>query len=53
MSIAYYRLYERKIKRHDSTEEYLTEVIDDAHEKGRLTDKEYLDLIDLIAQVYA
>ena len=53
MSLAYYHLYERQIKRKTYTEERITEMIGDAHDKGRLTDNEYNTLIDLIAEVYA
>ena len=53
MSLAYYHLYERQIKRKTYTEERITELVDDAHNKGRLTDGEHNDLIELIAEVYA
>ena len=53
MSLAYYHLYERQIKRKAYTEERITEMVDDAHNKGRLTDGEYNALVDLIAEVYA
>lgn len=53
MSLAYYHLYERQIKRKAYTEERITELVDDAHNKGRLTDGEYNALVDLIAEVYA
>lgn len=53
MSLAYYHLYERQIKRKTYTEERITEMISDARDKGRLTNGEYNTLIDLIAEVYA
>ena len=53
MSLAYYHLYERQIKRKTYTEERITEMIGDTRDKGRLTDSEYNRLVDLIAEVYA
>lgn len=53
MSLAYYHLYERQIKKKAYTEERITELVDDAHNKGRLTDGEYNDLVALIGTVYA
>lgn len=50
--IAFYHLYERQIKRKTYTEARITEMVDDAHNKGRLTDGEYTTLVDLIAQYY-
>lgn len=52
MSLAYYKLYERLIKNksNDYTEEQLTEMVDNQHEKGRLTDLEYAKLVDLIEE---
>ena len=52
MSLAYYHLYERQIKRKTYTEERIIEMIGDAHDKGRLTDNEHNTLIDLVAEVY-
>lgn len=52
MALAYYKLYERVIKAKTDTEERITEKVDDAHNKGRLTDAEYSDLVNLIGKVY-
>ena len=53
MSKAFYSLYKRAIQRKDYTEERITELVDDAHNKGRLTDGEYDELVALIATVYS
>ena len=53
MSLAYYKLYERVIKAKTDSVERITEKVDDAHNKGRLTDAEYSDLVKLIGEVYA
>ena len=52
MSAAYYRLYKNLIINKVNSEELITEKVDDAHNKGRLTDTEYNDLIELINQIY-
>ena len=52
MSLAYYHLYERQIKRKTYTEERIIEMIGDAHDKGRLTGNEHNTLIDLVVEVY-
>ena len=53
MSLAYFKLYQRLINAKTDSEERITEKVDDAHNKGRLTDAEYDDLVELIATVYA
>ena len=53
MAKAYYNLYKRAIMRKDYSEELITEYVDDAHNKGRLTDGEYDDLVALINNVYS
>lgn len=53
MARAYYNLYKRIIIRKDYNEERITEMVDDAHNKGRLTDGEYDELVDLIDNVYS
>lgn len=52
MSVAYYHLYERKIKRKNDSKERVTEMIDVAYNAGLLTVGEYNDLVALIAEVY-
>lgn len=52
MSVAYNRLYERQIKKHTFTEEILTENVEHAYHIGKLTDKEYQALVDLIDAEY-
>lgn len=52
MAKAYYNLYKRAITRKDYSEELITEYVDDAHNKGRLTDGEYDELVALIDKVY-
>ena len=52
MSAAYYRLYKNLIINKANSEEMITEKVDDAHNKGRLTDGEYDDLVNLIEEVY-
>ena len=52
MSLAYFRLYQRLIKNKTDSEQRITEKLDDAHNKGRLTDGEYDELVELIATVY-
>lgn len=53
MAKAYYNLYKRAILRKDYSEELITEYVDDAHNKGRLTDGEYDSLVELIDNVYS
>lgn len=53
MSKAYYNLYKRAILRKDYSEALITEYVDDAHNKNRLTDAEYDSLCELIAEAYA
>lgn len=53
MAKAYFNLYKRVILRKDYSEELITEYVDDAHNKGRLTDGEYDELVDLIDKTYA
>lgn len=53
MSLAYYKLYKRVILAKTDSEERITEKVDDAHNKGRLTDAEYDELVDLIEITYA
>jgi len=53
MSAAYYRLYKNLIINKVNSEELITEKVDDAHNKGRLTDGEYAELVDLIDSVYS
>lgn len=52
MSMAYFNLYKRLIKRKSFAEEIITEMVDDAHTKDRLIDGEYNQLIELINQYY-
>lgn len=52
MALAYFRLYQRLIKAKTDSEERITEKVDDAHNKGRLTDAEYEELVDLIDSTY-
>lgn len=52
MSYAYFSLYKRVINRKTYDESTITLMVDDAHEKGRLTDSEYNLLVDLIDRVY-
>ena len=52
MSLAYYNFYVRLIKSKTDSEERITEKVDDAHNKGRLTDGEYNDCVKLIGQIY-
>ena len=52
MSLAYYRLYRNLIVAKANSEELITEKVDDAHNKGRLTDAEYADLVALIDETY-
>ena len=53
MAKAYFNLYKRIILRKDYNEERITEMVDDAHNKNRLTDGEYDELVDLIDTTYA
>lgn len=53
MAKAYFNLYKRIILRRDYSEERITEMVDDAHNKGRLTDAEYDELVELIDNVYS
>lgn len=53
MAKAYYNLYKRVIMRKDYSEELITEYVDDAHNKNRLTDGEYDELVSLIDTVYS
>jgi hypothetical protein len=50
MSTAVYNLYKRLILnyKNDYTEEMFVEMIDEQHEKGRLTDGEYNSLVAMI-----
>lgn len=52
MSYAYFSLYQRVINRRTYDEQTITLMVDDAHNKERLTDTEYNDLVDLIDLVY-
>ena len=52
MSVAYFHLYQRQIKKHTFTEEILTENVEHAHNIGKLTDKEYQAIVDLIDAEY-
>lgn len=53
MSMAYFNLYKRLITHKTYTEEIITEMVDDAHNKGRLTNDEYTQLVALIDQYYS
>lgn len=52
MSVAYYHLYERKIKRKNDTEARVTEMVNSAYNAGLLTTTERDNLLDLITEVY-
>ena len=52
MSMAYFNLYKRLITHKTYAEEIITEMVDDAHNKGRLTNTEYTQLVALIDQYY-
>ena len=52
MSYAYFSFYQRVINRKTHDEATITLMVDDAHNKERLTDNEYNLLVDLIDRVY-
>ena len=58
MSVATFKLYERIIdrKRKDLpnayTRERITELVNDAHAKGKLTDEEFENLCNQITEAY-
>ena len=52
MSMAYFNLYKRLITHKTYSEEIITQMVDDAHNKGRLTNTEYTQLVALIDQYY-
>lgn len=52
MSLTYYKFYKRRIESHTDTKKEITSAVEDAHNKKRLTDKEYADLLELIEEVY-
>ena len=52
MSMAYFNLYKRLITHKTYAEEIITQMVDDSHNKGRLTNTEYTQLVALIDQYY-
>lgn len=52
MSATYYNFYKRRIESHTDSKEKITNSVNDAHNKGRLTDKETEDLLELIEETY-
>lgn len=52
MSMAYFNLYKRLITHKTYAEEIITQMVDDSHNKGRLTNDEYTQLVALIDQYY-
>lgn len=52
MSMTYYTFYKRLIESKQETKESITAKVQKAYSKGKLTEAEYNDLINLINQIY-
>ena len=52
MSETYFVFYKRKIERKKDPKEKALEMVVDAYDKGRLTERELIDLKVLIEEIY-